>query len=171
MSPRRRTVLLSALSVAGTGCLGGTGADVPTRPSGETPVRTREPVRTDGEPTTAETAASDETLVNAVRAAVSERADCITGDVPGRVHSEGVVLTTRTVVRSVDDGDIAFPSPAYYRVREVTPRTVLLDDESTSTETTSSGSTTQASRIPVFIRAVLEEGPSERIVPEMDGDC
>lgn len=163
----RRTFLstLTPIVVAlSGGCSLQSGRSISDTPIPGRTVRTTDPVRTEGEPLRVarpERAAND--LADLLKEAVSTGSECLVGEPPVEATESAVVVTTRTVVRSLGQSNVAFPSPGYAHLKRITPRSIV----STSTdaaENTSDGT-------PVYIEAVLREGTSEETTPDFTDDC
>lgn len=163
----RRTFLrtLSAVTLACFGgCAGRAHRPESARPVESVPVRTTEPVRTEGDPVRGtRTESTERDPIAVLRSTVSTRSDCFAEEIPVQTHNAGLLITTRTVVKSLERADVAFPSPSYERLKRVAPRSLFLASRGETHTTTE--------ETPVFIEAVLRNGDSERIVPSMDEDC
>lgn len=163
----RRSLILrfpALLTVSSGGCLGGPPPASTDRPVESISVRTIGPTRTDGSEVevTVEEASLDE-LEQELRRAISNRTDCIVGEIPIQSYNSGLLVTTRTVVESLDNADVEFPSSSFEHLKEVTPRSIRGAPSSESPAT--------ADERPVYIKAILQEGDEERVVPRTSGSC
>lgn len=163
----RRTFLstLTPLVVAfSEGCSLQSGRSVSDTPIPGKTIRTIDPVRTEGDPLRVarpELAANDP--ADLLKEVVSTRSECLVGEPPVEVTDSAVVVTTRTVVRSLGQSNVAFPSPGYAHLKRITPRSIV----STSTDVAEN---TSDGRL-VYIEAVLREGTSEETTPDFTDDC
>lgn len=99
----------------------------------------------------------------ALRTAVAERSDCFREEVPVEPHGAGLLVTTETVVPSVEEADVAFPSRSYRHLRATSPRSIHV--------TSAAGTATPLEEVPVFVRAILREGDREDTTPAMAPGC
>jgi hypothetical protein len=82
------------------------------------------------------------------------------GDMSVSSDGDGLLISTRTIVRDLSKADIAFPSPVYDHIRAIAPASVPAEDAKTETD-----------HIPVFVQATLLEGSEERVEPARSGPC
>lgn len=98
-----------------------------------------------------------------LRTAISNRSNCIRGEIPAESYNSGLLVTTKTVVESGGHQNVAFPSQAYRHLKQVTPRVISVSS--------SKGTPTRLDEIEVFIRAILRQDEKEDSIPSMAKDC
>ena len=166
-SQNRRSIIqkFSALvAVSSGGCLGGTTPASTDLPAESNPVRTIGPTRTEGsliEVSMEDTSLDD--IEQDLRRAVSNRTDCIVEKIPIQSYDSGLLVTTRTIVKSIDNRDIEFPSPSYDHLKKVTPRSIIVTPSSDSPDT--------EDEYPVYIKAILQGGEREEVIPRLTDSC
>ncbi|GAB3421659.1 hypothetical protein GCM10027435_25640 [Haloparvum alkalitolerans] len=123
-----------------------------------------DPVRTNGDTVrVSQSEATAQDPVDILKSAVSNKSDCIVGEIPAKPYNSGLLITTKTTVRSLDNTNVAFPSPAYEHLKEIAPSSIVV--------TSAGEGNTTPDENPVYIKAVLEEGDSEEVIPSMTDTC
>jgi hypothetical protein len=98
-----------------------------------------------------------------LRRTVSNRTDCIVEKIPIQPYDSGILVTTRTIVPSIDNADIEFPSPSYDLLKKVAPSSIIVTSASDSPDT--------EDEYPVYIKAILQKEEREEIIPRMSDSC
>ena len=160
----RRTFLcsLSATGVAiFAGCTGRTDRTPEKRPVDSREIKVTDPVRTEGDPVYVSSEGVSETDTETIlRTAISNRMNCIEGEIPISAYDSGELITTESIVKSIE-GNILFPSPVQRELKEVTPRSIIV--------TSSQNMTTEET--PVYIKSILRYGKNEENIPRRRSDC
>jgi len=128
--------------------------------NGSRVIRRIEPVRTEGEPIERPLST---TVEGAITTALGDQLDCSINDLPTHDYENGLVIETTTTIRSVEKSDVAFPSPTYRLLKRTTPRSVTVPSSTDNSRGRDSK--------PIFIRAILRKGSTERVDPELGEDC
>ena len=165
MNPTGRRTFLCSLSATGVaifaGCTSRAGGTRDDRPVESRKIRVIEPVRTEGDPIRVSSERISETDPETVlRTAISNRMNCIEGEIPISAYNSGQLITTESIVKSIE-GNILFPSPVQRELKEVTPRSIIV--------TSSQNMTTEET--PVYIKAILRYGKNEENIPSLKSDC
>ncbi|NHX37280.1 MULTISPECIES: hypothetical protein [Halolamina] len=146
------------------GCLGDTPSSSTGPPTESNPVRTIGPTQTEGsliEVSMGNTSLDD--IEQELRRTVSNRTDCIVEKIPIQPYDSGILVTTRTIVPSIDNADIEFPSPSYDLLKKVAPSSIIVTSASDSPDT--------EDEYPVYIKAILQKEEREEIIPRMSDSC
>ena len=163
-SPSRRTFLcsLSATGVAiFAGCTGRTGRTPDERPVDSREIKVTDPVRTEGDPVRVSSEGISETDPETIlRTTISNRMNCIEGEIPISAYNSGQLIMTESIVKSME-GNILFPSPVHRELKEVAPRFMIV--------TSSQNMTTEET--PVYIKAILRYGRNEENILSLKSDC
>ena len=165
MIPVDRRAFLRNVSAGGiaifAGCTGRTGRTPDERPVDSREIKVTDPVRTEGDPIRVSSEGISETDPETIlRTAISNRMNCIEGEIPISAYNSGQLITTESIVKSIE-GNILFPSPVQRELKEVTPRSIIVaSSQNTTTEET-----------PVYIKAILRYGKNEENIPSLKSDC
>lgn len=168
MPSQRRRPFLQCLSTSTMALLGGCSLlateSSPDRPPESKTIRTLDPVPTEGDPyQISQNKIQAQGPEEVLRTGISNRSDCLLGEVPVKPYNSGLIVTTKSVITSVEHTNVDFPGQAYRHLKKITPRSINV--------TPADDTPTPLDSISVFIRAILRQGEEEDSIPEIANDC